>query len=71
MKYKKLKPRCKNVLVILDNKIQVCKLIREEIYPPTGDFETENIHLAIIEYSVNNKNLEVMIGINYVIFLKD
>ena len=71
-KVKTLKPRCKRVLVILNNKLETVKLVREEIYPPAGDFDTNEHHMAVVDYNIGNiHSVEVYVSIDMVVFLKD
>ncbi len=63
------KARCKYVLAILNCNIEKFKLLREEIYPPVGDFD-EFMTYAVC-FSKNLLFKEIMIPINCVVFLKD
>lgn len=43
----KIKPRCKLIAAIIDNKLQVIPLIREEIWEPFGDFDDDDTHMLV------------------------
>jgi hypothetical protein len=40
------RPRCKRVVVILNNSIEIVELIREQIYRPAGDLADRPLDLA-------------------------
>ena len=57
--------RCKQVLVILNNRIETAKLIREEVYPPGGDFAEDVLEMAVERWH----GLEVSVPLECVMFL--
>lgn len=57
--------RCKQVLVVLNSRIETVKLIREEIHPRVGDFEYEPLEIAVLLWH----GLEVFVPIECVVFL--
>ena len=59
------KARCKQVLVILDNKLETVQLLREETFPPVGDLEDEQLTYAVVKY----RKLLVHVPINCVVFM--
>ena len=71
MKIKKRKARCKKVLAILNNKIGIYDLVREDIYPPRGDFDINPAHFAILRVIGAGSYNEVLVSIDTVMFLKD
>jgi len=71
MKRKIKKARCKEVLAILINKVGVYPLIREEIWPPYGDFADGPSHFAVLKVEGAGSNNEVMVSIDTVMFLKN
>ena len=64
---KKKQPRCKQVLVVLDNRLEVVELLREEMYPPPpSDFPDDGLsEFAVVRY----QNLVVHMPIECVVFL--
>ena len=62
----KRKPRCKQVLVVLNNKLETLDLVREEVYPPQSDFDDENLELAVVRY---HNGWEVYVALECVVFL--
>lgn len=66
MKVKTRKPRCKKVLVILDNKVQTLDLIKEKVYPVMGDFDVSPAEFAIVRH----ENGPVHVALTSVVFLK-
>ena len=57
--------RCKQVLVILNNRMETVELIREEIHPPVGDLAVEPLEIAVFRWH----GLEVRVALECVIFL--
>ncbi len=57
--------RCTQVLVILNSRIETVELIREEVYPPVGDFAEDPLELAVVRWH----GLEVSIPLECVMFL--
>ena len=57
--------RCKQVLVILNSRIETVELIREEVYPPVGDFAEDPLELAVVRWH----GLEVSVPLECVMFL--
>ena len=72
MKYKvtKKKARCKRVLAIVNNHLGTFDMIREETYPPAGDFADGPLTVAIVKWE-DGDGMEIQIPINCVVFLKD
>jgi hypothetical protein len=71
MKTKTKKARCKNVIAILNNKVGTYPLLREEIWPYTGDMDYNDYHCAVLQVEGAGSNNEVMVCISCVLFLKD
>lgn len=71
MKTKTKKARCKNVVAILNNKIAVYPLVREEIWPPYGDFADGPSYFAVLRVEGAGSNNEVIVSLDTVMFLKD
>lgn len=67
---KKRKARCKQVMAVLNNKIETLPLLREEIYPPMGDFADGPTEVAICHLKGAGSFDEVIIPLQSVIFLK-
>jgi len=42
--------RCKQVLVILNGRIETLELIREEVHPAVGDFAEGPLELAVVRW---------------------
>lgn len=59
------RPRSKQVLVILNNRIEIVELIREETHPPVGDLADDPLNLAVVRWL----GLEVLVPLECVIFL--
>ncbi len=57
--------RCKQVMVILNSRLETVELIREEIHPPVGDFPADPLELAVVRWH----GLEVFVALECVIFL--
>ena len=57
--------RCKQVLVILNSRIEAVELIREEVYPPVGDFAEDALEMAVVRWH----GLEVSVPLECVMFL--
>lgn len=57
--------RCKQVLVILNNRIEIVDLIREEIHPAVGELAAEPLELAVFRWH----GLEVRVALECVMFL--
>lgn len=57
--------RCKQVLVIINHRIEMVELIREEVHPPMGDFADEPLEFAVVRWH----GLEVYVPLESVIFL--
>lgn len=70
MKTKIKKARCQKVMVVLNNELVTADLLREETYPPYGDFAEGPITYAIIKYD-SSVAPEVMVPIDCVVFLKN
>lgn len=70
MKVKKRKARCKQVLAVLCNKLETLDTIREEVYPPVGDFEMGPNEIMVVRKEGAGSNNEVMIAMSTVVFLK-
>ena len=70
MKIKTRKPRCKQVLAVLNNKLETLETIREETYPPKGDFADGPIELMVVKKEGAGSNNEVLFAMSTVIFLK-
>jgi hypothetical protein len=70
MKIKTRKPRCKQVLAVLCNKLETLETIREEIYPPATDFDCGQYVVMVVKKEGAGSNNEVMIPMSTVIFLK-
>jgi hypothetical protein len=64
-KVRKRRARCKQVLVILNNRIETVDLIREEIHPSIGDLGAESLELAVLRWH----GLEVRVALECVMFL--
>lgn len=62
----KRKPRCKQVLVVLNNKLETLELVREEVYPPQSDLDDGNLELAVVRY---HNGWEVYVALECVVFL--
>jgi hypothetical protein len=62
-----VRPRCKHVLVILQNRLEIVDLLREETFPPLpSDFPDD----GSLEYAVvNYHNLVVHVPLDCVVFL--
>ena len=60
-------PRCKHVLVVLNNRLETLRLVREEIYPPIGDFDHGSSQVAVVEWC----GLEVHVALDCVVFLRN
>jgi len=71
MKIKKRKARCKKVLAILCNEIKALELLREEVYPPVGDFADGPTEYAICRLKGAGSFDEVIIPLCSVIFLQN
>lgn len=71
MKKKVKKARCKKVVAILLNQIGIYPLVREELWPPYGDFADGWAHFAVLKVEGAGSNNEVMVSIDTVMFLKD
>ena len=71
MKTKTKKPRCKNVIAILNNKVGTYPFVREEIWPPFGDFAMGPGYFAVLKVEGAGSNNEVIVSLDTVIFLKD
>ena len=65
-KAKVQRARCKEVLVIFNNRLETVKLIREEIHPPAGDFADGPLELAVVRWH----GLEVFVALECVMFLR-
>ena len=70
MKYKKRKPRCKQVLAVLCNKLETLETIREEVYDPVGDFADSPLEMMVVRKEGAGSFNEVSIPMSCVIFLK-
>lgn len=74
MKVTKRKPRCKRVLAIIRNKIEEFELLREDTYPPMGDFQEYPQTVAVLRYPSEEPHRkfapEIIVSIECVIFLK-
>lgn len=70
MKIKTRKPRCKKVLAVLCNQLETLETIREEVYPPMGDFDNGPQEIMVVRKEGAGSNNEVMIALSTVIFLK-
>ena len=70
MKIKKRKPRCKKVLAILCNQIEMLECIREEVYPPSGDFDYGSNEFMVVKKEGAGSFNEVMVPMSCVVFLK-
>jgi hypothetical protein len=70
MKVKSKKPRCKYVVAIVGNRIQEFELLREETYPPRGDFDITPFTVAVVRHFGAGSDDEIMIPISTVMFLK-
>jgi len=74
MKVTRRKPRCKRVLAIIRNKIEEFELLREDTYPPMGDFPEGDVTYAILRYPSDiphRKNApEILVAMECVIFLQ-
>lgn len=70
MKKKIRKARCKQVLAVLCNKLETLDTIREEVYPPIGDFDLGPQEVMVVRKEGAGSNNEVMIALSTVIFLK-
>ena len=57
--------RCNHVLVILNNRLETVKLIREEIHPPIGDLAVGPLELAVMRWH----GLEIRVPLECVVFL--
>lgn len=57
--------RCKRVLVILNNRLETVRLIREQVLPPIGDFDDGPTEFAIVDWM----GLEVYIPLGCTVFL--
>lgn len=57
--------RCNQVLVILNNRLETVKLIREEIHPPVGDLAEGPLELAVMSWH----GLEIRVALECVVFL--
>lgn len=71
MKIKKRKPRCKKVLAILCNQIEMLECIREEVYSTINNFDLDapDEFMVVKKEGAGSFN-EVMIPMSCVIFLK-
>jgi hypothetical protein len=58
--------RCRNVLAILNNRIETVDLLREEEYDPVGDFQEGPIQFAVVRF----RDLDVHVSLDTVVFLK-
>jgi hypothetical protein len=65
---KRKPPRCKHVLVILENRLEVVELLAEETHaPPPGDFPDDGPHeFAVVRY----QDVVVHVPIDSVLFLE-
>lgn len=59
------KPRCKQVLAILGNRLKTVELVREEIHPQTGDFAMGPLEVVVVKY----EGSEVSVPLQSVVFL--
>ncbi len=57
--------RCKQVLMILNNRIEVVELIREEVHPPVGDLAEGPLEVAVVRWH----GFEVFVPLGCVMFL--
>ena len=57
--------RCAQVLVILNGRIETVEFIREDVYPPVGDFAEDALQLAVVRWH----GLEVSVPLECVVFL--
>jgi hypothetical protein len=57
--------RCKQVLVILNGRIETLELIREEVHPAVGDFAEGPLEFAVVRWL----GLEVSVPLECVMFL--
>lgn len=57
--------RCKQVLVILNNRIETVESVREEVYPPVGDFAEGPLEFAVVRWH----GLEVLVPLECVMVL--
>lgn len=57
--------RCRQVLVILNNRIEMVDLIREQIHPAVGDFAEGPLEFAVVRWH----GLEVLVPLECVMFL--
>ena len=64
-KSRRRRARCKHVLAAIDHRIETLELIREEIFPPVGDFAYEPEEFAVVRWL----GLEVYVPLESVVFL--
>jgi hypothetical protein len=59
--------RCNQVLVILNNRLETVKLIREEVHPLVGDLAAGPLELAVMKWH----GLEMFVSLDCVVFLSN
>ena len=64
-KLKVRRPRCKQVMAILLNRLETLDLIREEVHPPVGDFATDALEVAVVRWN----GLTVYVPLECVVYL--
>ncbi len=69
-KVKRKTARCRQVLAVLNNKLETLEFLREETYPDAGDFGDGPIEMAICRVKGAGSLNEVMIPMSCVVFLK-
>jgi hypothetical protein len=66
MKKRIRRARCKLVLAVLNNRLETLELLREEVYPPVGDFPKHPMEIAVVRWNGRN----VYIPLDSVVFLR-
>ena len=65
-KIRRRRPRCKQVLAVLNNRLETVPLLREETHAQTGgDFEVGPLEVAVVRYA----GTEVSVPLHSVVFL--
>lgn len=69
MEIKKKEPRSERVLAILCNQLEMLECLREETYPPIGDFDYDPQEFMVVRKEGAGSFNEVMIPMDCVVFL--
>lgn len=71
-KITKRKARCKRVMAVLDNRIERLETVREETFPPQGDFDdSDGHHFMVVKWPNQPTYPYIHIPLQSVIFLYD